>query len=76
MTSETKIDLSSPAQFHMEYYATQYRLDRNASSVEILSHIKEHMPLTFLMSDSSLEGFFVEIRLTKKKWCLCCCYDQ
>ena len=59
----------------MVCYATRYRLDRNASGVEILSHKREYIPLTFLISKLSIEGFFIEIRLRKKKWFLCCYYD-
>ena len=68
MVSETKIDSSFPsAQFHLEGYTTPYRLDRNANGGGILLYIREDIPSKLLNTDLSIEGFFVEIRLRKKK---------
>ena len=50
------------AQFHLEGYATPYRLDRNANGGGILLYIREHIPSKLLNTDLSIEGFFVEIR--------------
>ena len=75
MISETKIDSSFPsAQFHSEGYATSYRLDTNANGGGILLYIREDILSKLLNTDLSIEGFLVEIRLTKKKWLLCSSY--
>ena len=74
--SETKIDSSFPsAQFHLERYATPYRLDRNANGGGILLCIREDILSKLLNTDLSTEGFFVEIRLRKKKWLPCSSYN-
>ena len=76
LISETKIDSSFPsAQFHSEGYATPYRLDRNANGGGILLCIGEDIPSKLLNTDLSNEGFFVEIRLRKKKWFLFSSYN-
>ena len=68
MISETKIDSSFPSvQFHLEGYATPYRLDRNATGGGILLYIREDIPSKLLNTDLSIERFFVEIRLRKKE---------
>ena len=54
----------------LESYATHYRLDRYATGGGILLYIREDTP-----SNLSAEGFFVEIRLRKKKWLLCNSYN-
>ena len=67
LISETKIDSSFPSfQFHLEGYVTSYRFDRNANDGGILLYIRENISSTLLISDLSIEGFFVEIRLRKK----------
>ena len=76
LISETKIDPSFPSvQFHLEGYATQYRLDRNANGGGILLYKREDIPSKLLNSDLSIEGFFVEIRLRKKTWLICSSYN-
>ena len=71
MISETKIGSSFPSvQFHLEGYTTPYRLDINANGGGILLYIREDIPSKLLNTDLSIEGFFVEIRLRKKKWLL------
>ena len=76
LISETKIDSSFPsAQFHLEGYATPYRLGRNANGGGILLYIREDIPSKLLNTDLSIEGFFVEIRLRKKKLLLCSSYN-
>ena len=52
LISETKIDSSFPsAQFHLEGYATPYRLDRNANGGGILLYIREDVPSKLLNTD-------------------------
>ena len=68
LISEAKIDSSFPSvQFHLEGYATSYRLDRNANDGHILTYIKGDIPSKLLNTDLSIEGFFVQIRLREKK---------
>ena len=76
LLSETKIDSSFPSvQFHLEGYATPHTLDRNANGDGILLYIRENIPSKLLNIDLSIEQFFVEIRLRKKKWLLCSSYN-
>ena len=72
LISKTKIDSGFPsAQFDLEGYITQYRLDRNPNGGGILLYIREDIPSKLLNTDLPIEGFFVEIRFRKKKWLLC-----
>ena len=50
-------------------------MDRNANGGGILLYIREDIPSKLLNTDLSIEGFFVEIRLRKKKWLLCSSYN-
>ena len=60
LNSETKIhSLFSSVQFHLESYATPYRLDNGGG---ILLYVREDISSTLLISDLSIEQFFVEIR--------------
>ena len=73
--SETKIDSLFPtAQFQAEGYAT-YRLDRNANGGGILLCIREDITSTLLISDMSIETFYFEISIRKKKWLLVCTHN-
>ena len=68
MISETKIDLFfTSAQFHLDGYATSYRLDRNTKGGGIFLYIREDIPSAIVISDLSIEEFFVEEKLRKKK---------
>ena len=74
--SQTKIDPSFPsAQFHPESHATPHRLDRNTNVGGILFYIKEDVSSTLVIFDLLIEGFFVEIKLRKKKRLLWCSYN-
>ena len=67
LISETKIDSSFPtAQFQIGY--TTYRLNRNANGGGILLYIREDIPSTLLNFDMSIESFYIEINIGKKKW--------
>ena len=75
LISETKIDSSFPnAQFQIEGYTT-YRLDRNVNGGGILLYIREDIPSTLLNFDMSIESFFIEINIRKKKWLLVGTYN-
>ena len=73
---ETRIDSPfSWVQFHLEGYATPYRLDRNGNGAGILLCIREDILSTLLDSDLSIERFFVELTIRKKTWLLCSSYN-
>ena len=75
LISETKIDFSFPtAQFQIEGYTT-YRLDRNANGGGILLYIWEDIPSRLLNFDMSIESFYIEIKIRKKKWLLVGTYN-
>ena len=46
-------------------------MDRNGNVGGILLYIREDISSKLLNTDLSIEGFFVEIRLRRKKWLLC-----
>ena len=72
--SETKINSSFPTvQFQIGY--TTYRLDRNANGGGILLYIREDIPSTLLNFDMSIESFYIEINIRKKKWLLVGTYN-
>lgn len=74
MISETKTGSSlCSSQFHLEGYPKTCRSNRNANESDILILIREDIPSTFLISNLSIEGSFVEINLWKKVCLLCCC---
>ena len=59
LISETKTDSSFPSvQFHLEGYATPYRLDRNANGGGTLLYIREDIRSKLLNSDLSIERIF------------------
>ena len=76
MTSETKIDDSFPAmQFHIEGYC-DFRLARNEYEGGILVYIREDIPPELIpMKNCSIEAFFIELNLRRKKWLRCCTYN-
>ena len=67
LISETKVDSSFPtAQFQIEGYTT-YRSDRNANAGGILLYIRENIPSLLVNSEMSIESFYTEINIGKKK---------
>ena len=67
LISETKVDSSFPtAQFQIEGYTT-YRLDRNANEGGILINVRENIPSLHVNSEMSIESFYTEINIGKKK---------
>ena len=76
MISETKLDISFPTgQFHIHGFSEPYRFDRNSSGGGILLYIREDIPSKLILTKMTIEGFFVEINLRKKRWLLCCSYN-
>ena len=52
---------------------TDYK--KNAHVGVILLYIRKDIPPMLVISDLSIEGFFVEVKSRKKKWLLCCSYN-
>ena len=76
MVSETKLDLSFPTgQFHIHGFSEPYRLDRNSSSGGILLYIHTDIPSKLIFTKMTIEQFFVEVNLRKKRCLLCCSYN-
>ena len=75
LVSETKIDSSFPnTQFYIIGYTT-YRLDRNLNGGGLLLYVKDDIPSSMLNLNLSIEGFFIEINVRKKKWLVGCSYN-
>ena len=76
MISETKLDESFPSmQFNINRYNIS-RSDRNDKGGGILMYVCDDIPCKLIsMHNSTIEGFFIKLRLRKKKWLLCCSYN-
>ena len=71
MISETKLDELYPSmQFNIDGYNI-FRSDRNAKGGGILMYVPDDIPVR----NSTIEGFFIQLKWTKKKWFLCCSYN-
>ena len=73
MITETKLDDSFlTMQFNIEGFFI-FRLDQNEYGAGILLYVRDDIPSKFIpMKNSTIEGFFIELNLRKKKWLLCC----
>lgn len=64
--SETKIDfIFASTKLHLSSYTIPCRLKRIANNCGILLYLRESIPLTLLISDLSIKGFFVRTKLRK-----------
>ena len=76
MISETKLDESFPSMQFNIYGYNIFRSDRNAIGGGILMYVRDDIPCKLIpMGNSTIEGFFIELKLRKKKWLLCCSYN-
>ena len=68
LISETKLDESFPStQFNNDGYNI-LRSDRNAKGGGILVYMQDNIPCKIIpMRNSTIEGFFIELKLRKKK---------
>ena len=72
MISETKLDPFFPnGQFHIHGFSEPYRFDRNSSGGGILLYFREDIPSKLILTEMTVEGFFVEI----ERWLLGCSYN-
>ena len=69
MISETKLDNSFPeGQFLIEGYSKPYKIDRNCHGGGIMLYVRADVPSKLLSIEPlPMEGFYVEIKLQKKK---------
>ena len=76
MISETKLDESFPSiQFNIGGYNI-FRSDWNANGGGILVYVQDDISCKLIpMRNSTIEDFFTELKLRKKKWLLCCSYN-
>ena len=76
MISETKLDESFPSmQFNIDGYNI-FRSDRNANGGGISVYVRNDIPCKLIpVCNNTIEGFFIELKLRKKKWLLCCSYN-
>ena len=76
MILETKLDESLLSmQFNIDGYNI-FKPDRNANRGGILVYVRDDTPCKLIrMRNSTIEGFFIELKLRKKKWFLCCSYN-
>ena len=76
MISETKLDELYPSmQFNIDGYNI-FRSDRNAKGGGILMYLRDDILCKLIpVRNRTIEGFFIQLKLTKKKWFLCCSYN-
>ena len=76
MLTETKLDdFFRTMQFNIEGCHT-FRLNRNEYGGGILLYVPDNIPSKSIpVKNSTIEGFFIELNLRKKKWLLCCTYN-
>ena len=67
MISEIKFDESFPSmQFSIDGYNI-FRSDRNAKGGSIIVYVRDDIPCKLIpMRNSTIEGFFIELKLGKK----------
>ena len=79
LDSETKGDDSFPTvQFLMSGFCKPHRLDRCSNGGSLMLYIREDTPpclLTEYKPPENVECLFMEIKIRKKKWLLCCSYN-
>ena len=77
MISETKLDDTFlHALYHLKDFSNPYRLDRNSYGSGILVYIRNNIPSNLVKLDQNFEGFFIELKLSKKnKWLLSYSYN-
>ena len=68
MISEIKFDESFPSmQFSIDGYNI-FRSDRNAKGGSIIVYVRDDIPCKLIpMRNSTIEGFFIELKLGKEK---------
>ena len=53
-----------------------FKSDRNANGGGISTYVREDIPCKLIpMRNGTVEGFFIELKLKKKKWLLCYSYN-
>ena len=77
MISETKLDGNFPfIQFYINEFGLPISLDLAKHGGGIMLYAREDISIKLLSSEVTLpEGFYVEIKLYKKKWLINCSYN-
>lgn len=76
LVSETKLDESFPTmQFKIPNYSLPYRLDRDRHGGGLMLYVREGIPSKLIKKEQGYEGLFVEIKIKKQNWLLCCSYN-
>ena len=77
MISETKLYNSFlEGQSFIEGYSEPYRIYRNCHGGGIILYVRANIPSKLLLTELlPMEGFYVEIKLQKNEWLLCCSYN-
>ena len=79
LLSETKRDdLFPTAQFSVNGFCKPYRLNHSSNGRGILLYVRDDIPFRLLADykmKETLELFFVEVDIRKKKWLLGCSYN-
>ena len=76
MISDTKIGETFPGrQFHIEGYTPCCRLDRSFNGGSIMNYVREDIRDNLAEISNSVEKFFIELKLRKKKRHLCGLYN-
>ena len=76
LITETKLDESFPSiQFNNDKHNI-FTSDPGSKGGGILMYVRDDIPCKLIpMRNSATEGFFIELKLRKKKWLLCCYYN-
>ena len=76
MLSETKLDSFPEHQFLIPGYSAPYRIDRTCHGGGLMVFVRENNPSNLLLAgNGSIEGFYIETNLWKKKWLICGSYN-
>ena len=70
LISETKINSSFTIDQFKIGSCNIYRLDKNLNGGCILIYVRENIPSTLLNTELFIEGFYIEMKIRKKKWLL------
>ena len=77
MVSGTKLDNSFPVnQFLIDCYGPPIKLERDIHEGILILFVREDILCKLLsLENKPIDGFYVEKKLRKTKWLLCCSYS-
>ena len=74
MISEINFDFRKRL-FQLHGYHEVHRFDRNGKYDGMLLFVWKELPPILIESPISIEGFFIELNLTREKWFICSFYN-